>query len=82
MANSTYLRDLATINVLESYMIDYYTEKQLRTTATGFFNETVNHFKRVTKNQDGVQWSIYSAHDSNILHFLSRLGLANANCIY
>ena len=60
----------------------FYNEQQLRATATGYFNETVNHFKRVTKNQDGVQWSFYSAHDVTLQNYLARMGLSSVNCIY
>lgn len=50
--------------------------------ATGYFNDTVNHFKRVTASQEGVQWAFYSAHDTNVLSYISKMGMANADCIY
>lgn len=67
---------------LDMYFKMYYTEKQLRVTATGYFNETYNHFKRVTADQGGVQWAIYSAHDTTVGNFIARLNLTNVNCIY
>ena len=60
----------------------FYTETQLRATSTGYFNETVNQFKRVTASQDGVQWAFYSAHDTTVMNFITRLGLTSVDCIY
>ena len=67
---------------LETYFTLFYQEKQAAVTSTGYFNETYNHFKRVTKDQSGVQWAFYSAHDSTIVNYLARLNLSNAHCIY
>lgn len=69
------------------YMIDlfikyFYTEQQLATTATGYFNETYNHFKRIQADHSGVQWAFYSAHDTTIGNFIARLNLTNARCVY
>lgn len=60
----------------------FYSEKQKRAVTTGYFNTTVNNFKKVTKDQNGVQWAFYSAHDTTVMAFLSRLGLTSVNCIY
>ena len=60
----------------------FYTETQLRATSTGYFNETVNQFKRVTASQDGVQWAFYSAHDTTVMNFIARLGLTSVDGIY
>ena len=79
--NQTF-KDLQAIYILDAYIKMFYTEQQLSATATGYFNETVNNFKKVVKDQTGVQWAFYSAHDTTIMNFLSRLGLANAQCIY
>lgn len=57
-------------------------EKQLAVTATGYFNETYNHFKRVTADQSGVQWAFYSAHDTTVANFIARLNLTNPSCLY
>ena len=36
----------------------------------------------MTKDQGGVQWAFYSAHDTTVGNFLARLNLTNVNCIY
>jgi hypothetical protein len=38
---------LDTLYVLDIYLKYFYTEEQLSTTATGYFNETYHHFKRI-----------------------------------
>jgi hypothetical protein len=73
---------LDSIYNLDMYMKLYYQEQQLAVTATGFFNETYKHFKRITADQSGVQWAFYSAHDTTVGNFLARLNLTNVNCIY
>lgn len=73
---------LDAIYVLDMYLKMYLTEQQLAATATGYFNETYNHFKRVTADQTGVQWAFYSAHDTTVGNFLARLNLTNPACIY
>ena len=42
----------------------------------------MHNFKKVTKDHSGVQWAFYSAHDTSIMNFISRLGLTSAKCIY
>jgi hypothetical protein len=64
------------------YINLFFTEEQLKITATGYFNATVNHFKRVVANQEGVQWALYSAHDTTVGNYLARLGLTSVKCIY
>ena len=60
----------------------FHTEEQLRPISTPFFNQTITHIKRVTKDQEGVQWVFYSAHDTTIQTILARMGLASVECIY
>ena len=57
-------------------------EAQLRATSTGFFNRTMHDFKRIEKNTAGVQWVLYSAHDTTIGNFISRLNMTNVDCLY
>jgi hypothetical protein len=80
--NSDNSRALDAIYRLEVYLNLFFTEEQLSMTATGYFNETVNHFKRVTASQEGVQWAFYSAHDTTVANYLARLGLTSVKCIY
>ena len=70
------------IYTMEGYIKLFYNEDQLRATATGYFNETVHNFKKVIKDPSGVQWAFYSAHDTSVMNFISRLGLTSAKCIY
>jgi hypothetical protein len=63
-------------------MTMFYTEQQVATIATGYFNETYHHFKRVTVDQSGVQLALYAAHDNTIGNFLARLNLTSIACIY
>jgi hypothetical protein len=37
--------------MLDTHMKLFMTKQQLSATATGYFNETVNHFKRVIRDQ-------------------------------
>jgi hypothetical protein len=80
--NSDDTRALNAIYRMETYISLFYTEEQLKIVSTGYFNETVNQFKRVTANQEGVQWAFYSAHDTTVANFLARLGLTSVKCIY
>lgn len=80
--NTRTLTDIKTIYTLDGYIKFFYNEKQKRAITTGYFNATVNNFKTVTKDQSGVQWAFYSAHDTTVMAFLSRLGLTSVNCIY
>ena len=56
--------------------------KQIKATATGFFNQTVNNMKSIIKDIRGVQWNIYSAHDTTVGNMLAALNLTNIDCIY
>jgi hypothetical protein len=80
--NSPYRVELDKIYAIEGYLKLFYTEDQLRATATGFYNATVNNFKNVIRDKSGVQWVFYSAHDTTVMNFISRLGLTSAECIY
>lgn len=80
--NNQTLQDLTTMYVLDGYIKLFYNEDQLRAISTGYFNETVRNFKKVTKDASGVQWAFYSAHDTTVMNFLARLGLTSAKCIY
>jgi len=80
--NSEYRVELDKIFAIEAYTKLFYAEDQLRATATGFFNATVNNFKNIINDKSGAQWVFYSAHDTSVMNFLSRLGLASAECIY
>jgi hypothetical protein len=73
---------LDAIYAIDLFIKLFYTEQQLATTATGYFNETYNHFKRVQSDQSGVQWAFYSAHDTTVANFLARMNLTNAKCIF
>jgi hypothetical protein len=73
---------LDTIWAISPYLNSFFTEQQLSATATGYFNETYNHFKRVVADQSGVQWAFYSAHDTTVGNFLARLNLTSPKCIY
>lgn len=74
--------DLDTISTIANYVAWFYGENQLRAITTGYFNETVNNFKKVTSSKEGVQWAFYSAHDTTVMAFISRMGLASAKCVY
>jgi len=65
------------MTTLEGYMRLFHSEYQLGPISTPLFNETINHFKRVTKDQQEVQWAFYSAHDTTIQNILARMGLAS-----
>ena len=58
------------------------TRQQIRATATGYFNATINNIKSAISNPDGVQFVIYSAHDTTIMNFLVALNLTNVECVY
>lgn len=75
-------RDLTKIYLLQANIKKFYTDQQLRTTATPYFNETVNHFKRVSQSQEGVQWVFHSAHDLNLQSYLAKMGFTSLKCIY
>lgn len=60
----------------------FYTKQQIRTTATPFFNATVNNIRNIIDNPDGVQWVIYSAHDTTVGNMLAALNFTNPECIY
>ena len=80
--NSAIKQQLNTLYILEAVIKLYYTEHQLRATANGFFNQTVHNFKKVIADKSGVQWVFYSAHDTSVMNYLTRLGLTGAKCIY
>ena len=75
-------RALDAIDAMDILIKYFYTEEQLATTATGYFNETANNFNQVVKDQTGVQWAIYSAHDTTIANYLARLNLTSPSCIF
>lgn len=70
------------IRALDMYISFYYQEKQIKISASGYFEETNRHFKRVTKDQSGVQWAFYSAHDGTVGNYLAALGMTSVQCIY
>jgi len=65
------------IYTLDLYINLFYTQVQRRSTATGFFNATVNNMKKIIKNIDNPQWIIYSAHDTTVGNMLAALNLTN-----
>ncbi len=75
-------RDINTIMVLQGYIRYFHNEQQLRAVSTGIFNGTINHIKRVSAQKEGVQWAVYSAHDTTIQSILARIGLTSVQCIY
>lgn len=64
------------------YINLYANPKQIRATATGFFNQTVLNMKSILSNSEAVQWNIYSAHDTTVGNMLAALNLASVDCIY
>lgn len=42
----------------------------------------MHDFKRIEKDTSGVQWVFYSAHDTTIANYLSRLNMTNADCLF
>lgn len=75
-------RALDAIYKLDTYIKFYYHEEQIATTATGYFNETYFNFKKVSADQSGVQFALYSAHDTTVANYLARLNLTNPKCIF
>jgi hypothetical protein len=63
------------------YINLFLTELQIRSTSSGFFEETINNINRVLTVGD-VQWVIYSAHDTTVANMLVALNFTNAQCIY
>lgn len=76
-----YARELAYIYTLDLYINLFFTDLQLRTTSSGFFEATLNNIHRAIKSKD-VQWVIYSAHDTTVANMLAAMNLTNAACIY
>lgn len=64
------------------YMTLYSNAKQIRATATGFFNQTIHNIQNIILNKEAVQWNIYSAHDTTVGNMLAALNLTNVECIY
>lgn len=64
------------------YINLYSNQKQIRATATGFFNQSVRNIKKIISNKEEVQWNIYSAHDTTVGNMLAALNLTNVECIY
>ena len=60
----------------------YSNQKQIRATATGFFNQSVRNIKKIISNKEEVQWNTYSAHDTTVGNMLAALNLTNVDCIY
>lgn len=60
----------------------FYTERQISSTATGFFDATAHNFRRIITNRNAEQLVIYSAHDTTIMNFLVAMNLTNAECVY
>lgn len=64
-------------------LIKYFsTKKQLKATATGFFNATFNNIKNAVENNNDVKLVIYSAHDTTVLNMLAALNMTNVDCVY
>lgn len=76
-----YARDLAYIYTLDLYINLFYSDIQIRTTASGFFEATLANINRVISKRD-VQWVIYSAHDTTVANMLAAMNMTNAACIY
>ena len=82
--NETYTRALCNftittdyVYVLEMYITLYSNPKQIRATATGFFNETIHNIRKSILNKNEVRWNIYSAHDTTVGNMLAALNLTN-----
>jgi hypothetical protein len=72
----------AYIRTLDMYITLYSNQRQIKATATGFMNETVNNIKKAIQSKDGVQWNIYSAHDTTVGNVLAALNFANYECVF
>ena len=87
--NETYIRALCIfihnpdyVYTVQMYISLYSDQKQIRATATGFFNETIHNIKKRIMNKDEVRWNMYSAHDTTVGNMLAALNLTNPECIY
>lgn len=70
------------IHTIDMYLGLYSNQKQIKATATGFFNQTVHNIRNIIGNKEAVQWNIYSAHDTTVGNMLAALNLTNVECIY
>lgn len=59
----------------------FYTKKQVRPAASGFFGATIANIKRAVAKKD-VQWVVYSAHDTTVLNMIAAMNMTNTACIY
>lgn len=75
-------RALDSIYLLDYLMRLFYQPIQLATTATGFFNATLQNFKRIIQNQNAEQWIVYSGHDTTIMSVLATMNMTNVNCAF
>ena len=76
-----YEEPLKYIYILGLYINLFYTDIQRRTTASGFFNQTIQNINRA-KNLKDVQWVIYSAHDTTVGNMLAAMNMTNVECIF
>ena len=76
-----YSRALEYIYTLDLYINLFYTDMQRKTTASGFFKNTIANIKRAKELRD-VQWVIYSAHDTTVGNMLAAMNMTNVDCIF
>ena len=81
MTDPKYKRDFEYIYMLDLYINLFYTNQQLKTTSSRFFEHTIQNMKRAIKRKD-VQWVIYSAHDTTVANMLAAMNMTNVACMY
>lgn len=67
--------------ILDLFINLFYSEKQIKTTSSGFFQATINNIKKAIVDKK-TQWVIYSAHDTTVGNMLAALNFTNTACIY
>jgi len=67
--------------LLKYYIGFFYTQTQIKASATGIFNATIQNIKNI-KNPRAPQWIYYSAHDLTVMNMFAAMNVSNTNCVY
>jgi hypothetical protein len=79
---SELLRGLKAIYNLYIQVLYYYSDEQIRTTTSEFFNHTITNFRKIIADPNEVQWIFYSTHDITVGTILRAMNMTSIECVH